>query len=301
MMAVLRVVCLLLLCCVPLTARAQQDGYWTEAEFWARLQETETALKQAHPPGTMLERWHAVRGVRLADGTTIDLDLDWLRQPLERGDPEALTRLQQYMRALLTEYAARAPVRGDGASLSALEAVLRDPRFQYPDITPTSIPVSSFRVPEVSLPTFGAEISQLLLIGIGLIALVIVVVVIARVLQVQPTALNGAEAQTDDPSTASGAVDLASDHAARQDYRNAVRYLYLSSLLWLDERGVLRYNATLTNREHLRQLHDQIQIHDTLRGIVNVFEDVWYGNMSVDEGSYRRFVQQVDALRRMLP
>jgi hypothetical protein len=36
------------------------------------------------------------------------------------------------------------------------------------------------------------------------------------------------------------------------DYRTAVRYLYLSLLLLLEEHGLLRYDRPLTDREYLQ-------------------------------------------------
>ena len=93
---------------------------------------------------------------------------------------------------------------------------------------------------------------------------------------------------------------MASDRAANRDYRTAIRYLYLSSLLTLDERGLIRYDATLTNREHLRQIDDQPQLLTLLRPIVAAFEDVWYGYAPVDEALYQRYSQDIQKLQQFI-
>ena len=68
----------------------------------------------------------------------------------------------------------------------------------------------------------------------------------------------------------------------------------------LDERGVIHYDSSLTNREHLRHIKDKPQIYDVLRQVINAFEEVWYGYLPVNEAYYQRFRQQVDELKRMV-
>ncbi len=94
---------------------------------------------------------------------------------------------------------------------------------------------------------------------------------------------------------------LAVRSEASQDYRAAIRYLYLSSLLTLDERGLIRYDRTLTNREHLRQVADNQPLFDLLRPIVNVFDRVWYGFAPVDAALYQDFRQNVERLTQLEP
>ena len=81
------------------------------------------------------------------------------------------------------------------------------------------------------------------------------------------------------------------------DYRNAIRYLYLSSLLVLDERGLLRYDRSRTNREYLRSVSSKPGLATPLRDVIDVFDRVWYGFESVDEQTYQSYLQHVDELR----
>jgi len=66
----------------------------------------------------------------------------------------------------------------------------------------------------------------------------------------------------------------------------------------LDERGLIRYNPTLTNREHLQQIANKPQLVERLRPVVNTFERVWYGFAPVDEALYQEFRRNVESLER---
>ncbi|NJK81450.1 MAG: DUF4129 domain-containing protein [Chloroflexaceae bacterium] len=104
----------------------------------------------------------------------------------------------------------------------------------------------------------------------------------------------------DDPEanlTATTALQQASTLARDGDYRTAVRYLYLSSLLWLDEQGRLRYDRALTNREYLDRLNSNPDLQARLVPIVNTFDRVWYGYAALDAESFSEYERQVAALR----
>lgn len=81
------------------------------------------------------------------------------------------------------------------------------------------------------------------------------------------------------------------------DYRTAVRLLYLSTLLLLEERKLLRYDRTLTNREYLRQVADNPSLVGALRPVVDTFDEVWYGQVEPDAGGYEAYARQVDRVR----
>lgn len=297
---------LLLLGLLPGIIHAQ-DSALDEAEFWARMQQTDALLQQAleQPDPTAirtqaLQLWQGVRQVRLSDAV-IEVDMRWLTQPLSTGDAASLETLQHQVRALLDDHAQRVPITGNNLSLSALDDVLRDPRFQYTEVAPTPIPT---QMPSIDLEPVADAVSpgfsQILLVAAGMIVVIGVLLYFARSLQIQPAALENA-ASSHEPATSAHAVDLAASYASGHDYRSAIRYLYLSSLLLLDERGLIHYDSTLTNHEHLRQVREQPHLHDLLRRVVNAFEDVWYGYAPVDEAFYQHYVQHIDQLRRFVP
>jgi hypothetical protein len=98
--------------------------------------------------------------------------------------------------------------------------------------------------------------------------------------------------------TATSALQQATTLARDGDYRTAVRYLYLSSLLWLDESGMLRYDRALTNREYVASLASNPDLQARLVPIVETFDRVWYGHTTLDTESFQAYRQRVEELRR---
>ena len=85
---------------------------------------------------------------------------------------------------------------------------------------------------------------------------------------------------------------------AASDFRGALRYLYLSAILHLQERGVLPYDKSLTNREYLSQAQNDIDMHAALGPAIKVFDEVWYGYKPCDAetvANYRSLLQKVYA------
>jgi hypothetical protein len=110
-----------------------------------------------------------------------------------------------------------------------------------------------------------------------------------------------ARASDDDPEgnlTAKTALDQAGGLARGGDYRTAVRYLYLSALLWLDERNILRYDRALTNREYLERVRDNPALRARMAPIVETFDRVWYGHLPIDAESFAAYRRQVEELRQ---
>jgi hypothetical protein len=107
-----------------------------------------------------------------------------------------------------------------------------------------------------------------------------------------------AEAGTNDELlTSQSAFKRAETLSMQGDYRNAIRYLYLSSLLILDEQGLMRYDRSRTNREYLRSVSSKPELAKPLHDVIDVFDRVWYGFESVDEQTYQSYVRHVDELR----
>ena len=94
-----------------------------------------------------------------------------------------------------------------------------------------------------------------------------------------------------------GAFKRAETLSMQGDYRNAIRYLYLSSLLVLDEQGLMRYDRSRTNREYLRSVSSRPELAKPLQDVIEVFDRVWYGFEGVDEQTYQSYVERVDELR----
>ena len=108
----------------------------------------------------------------------------------------------------------------------------------------------------------------------------------------------GAFAEEDDRSlTSEIAFRKAQTLSVHGDYRTAVRYLYLSSLLLMEERGILRYDRSRTNREYLRSVSTHPNLAKPLKSVVDVFDRVWYGYEPLDESTYKEYVDEVEELK----
>ena len=137
------------------------------------------------------------------------------------------------------------------------------------------------------------------LFPLGTIALVVVIVFFVRQIRVNLIA-EASDDVSDTPlervETEKAALARAETAEASSDFRNALRFLYLSAILHLQERGVLPYDRSLTNREYLRQKQVDIDLQATLGPAIALFDEVWYGHKPCDAktvSSYRELLQKV--------
>lgn len=139
------------------------------------------------------------------------------------------------------------------------------------------------------------------LFPLGAVALTIVVVFFIRQIRMNLIV----EAGDDGSNTAQARVETEKDALASaktaeaaSDFRGALRFLYLSAILHLQERGVLPYDKSLTNREYLHQAQADTDLQTTLGPAVTVFDEVWYGHKPCDAetlADYRDLLQKVYA------
>ena len=95
--------------------------------------------------------------------------------------------------------------------------------------------------------------------------------------------------------TAASARQQAVELARAGDFRAAVRRLYLSTLLSLEDHGLLRYDRSLTNREMLARLRPDSPVRAGLAQVVDTFEQVWYGVQEPDRHTFDAYQAAVDA------
>jgi len=98
------------------------------------------------------------------------------------------------------------------------------------------------------------------------------------------------------PLTATAARQQATELAQAGNYREAVRQLYLSALLSLEEHALIRYDRSLTNREVLAQVQKQQPVQSHLQPIVETFDNVWYGIHEPDQTTFSDYAQEIDEL-----
>lgn len=63
---------------------------------------------------------------------------------------------------------------------------------------------------------------------------------------------------------------------AANQYRPAIRFMYLKTLRSLSERGLIQLHAKSTNREYIHQMEKHPEAND-FRKLTRIYEFVWYG------------------------
>lgn len=199
------------------------------------------------------------------------------------------TQSQADLNTILAELSIK-PV--DDEELVAVEADLRAGQW-----LPNNQSRRVFTLPNIPLPS-------LFVILLGLAAAFILVLILLyafRRLALDFAADHESRPQVEDADenlTAQTALARAQTLSRQQDYRSAVRYLYLSTLLILEEKGVFRYNRSRTNREYLQSVADKPEVAPVLTDVVEVFDRVWYGYEPIDDEQYHQYQGRVEKLRQ---
>lgn len=261
-----------------------------------------------------------IREVQL-DGSVLPVDNTWLADALAQ-EPPSYPLIESRLAAIIDALAAeRTPPAGD--SLAALDDVFERPPFQDRELPsawsrfwaavgdaiidflrwisgalPSSGPAG---VPATPNPfTTLTPVGWALLIGGLLLVLGLLVYAVRAVRRSLLRDASVKAAAAEEHTLSSGqALDRANIEAQAGDYRGAVRFLYLGALLWLDERKLLRYDRSLTNREYLEATRDDTPLHERLAPVVGTFDRVVYGHRELSEADFRAYQQQVDALREL--
>ena len=248
------------------------------------------------------DKLEAVGEVKLASGEIVSLNNEALFKPLREPSPSAQS------------------LRDVRARLQALRAALGDSPAQLTDAERDKLREVFNRPPFVREPNWLEEwINELLralfrnaingvfdmrelitLLGGVLVALVVIYFVRSlRFNSAAESVLPVAAVNDEANLTSVQALNRAEQLAGAGNYRAAVRQLYLSTLLLLDERGRLRYDRSLTNREYLRAVANTPLIADALRPVVDTFDSIWYGFAPINTREFEAYRQQVERVREL--
>ncbi|MFY0569490.1 DUF4129 domain-containing protein [Archangium lansingense] len=148
----------------------------------------------------------------------------------------------------------------------------------------------------------GQGVANVLVVVLIAGVLVVLVLVLLRALgKVKDGEDSRLEVSTQDASTLAadpmnalsrppeGWAHLADELAARGEYREAVRNLYLALLSRLHREGVIHYDTTLSNWDYLRQFRSRREWLPSFRELTLRFDFAWYGNLPVGADGYRAF------------
>ena len=317
----------LLVCLTSTSILAQSgDGSLGEEAYWQLLAdlladvETYQTANDVTPLHAAATQLNAITSVRRADGGLVPVDHSVL-VTLLNADPPRWAEVKTVLTTLLAERENWPGVRyeGDAAAqaradlqeiladmdvepvadeqLAQIEEELRGREWQF-DPNVSAEPAEETANPlELNLPPLPVT---LLVILAGVI-LVGVLFFAFRHLALDFSADADLPLETNDAEenlTAQSALSRAQTLSKQQDYRAAVRYLYLSTLLILEEKGLFRYNRTRTNREYIHSVSDKPEMAQVLGDVVEVFDRVWYGYEPIDDGEYTSYQDQVERLRQ---
>lgn len=269
---------------------------WVREAFAAAQRSDQLGLEQ------VAERLIATNTVQLPDGGVVAVDNGWLREALRSNAPD-LEVIAKRLGAII-DALAQPPSTAPNDARERLKNILSRPPFKRDTPSAPSWLSDLLRwIVRLIERLFGSTVVSSLS-DTSVTAWVIFAVGVALLLGVFGYLARGlrrgiaaeAHVNDDDPEahlTATTALDQAGELAREGDYRTAVRYLYLSALLRLDERDLLRYDRALTNREYLERVRQNPALHTRLAPIVETFDLVWYGYVSLDDREFALYRQQV--------
>ncbi len=318
------VICLLTLLSLTNLAAARQSSYLMQGnlpvtleEYWELVRNTRQAIVQleAEPEQSIHQQldalslqWAAITEVELPDKNLVPIDSSFLVAEL-KSDPPNLAYLQNLLDTYLQAHAQYPQNVFSLQDVQPLNEILARPEFQWQQ-APTSETPSWLQnlfdrfADFLNRLSHGTEkayyYGRVPLIVAATLLFLLSLFYISRSLSrslVREAQLAAEGGESDELLTSKGALQRAQTLSGEGDYRNAIRYLYLSSLLVLDEEGLLRYDRSRTNREYLRSVSSRPELANPLQEVIDVFDRVWYGYESVDEETYQSYVEHVEELR----
>lgn len=87
--------------------------------------------------------------------------------------------------------------------------------------------------------------------------------------------------------------------AAKGDHRGAIRKGYIALLCELSDRKLIGLARHKTNRDYLRDLRREAELHRRMQGLTGIFERAWYGAGGADGGAWAAFSTEArEAIRQ---
>jgi Domain of unknown function (DUF4129) len=113
-----------------------------------------------------------------------------------------------------------------------------------------------------------------------------------------------AAAKLDLPPTSRDALAASQQSASEGQYREACHFVFLSTLLWIEEQGITRFDRAATNREHLARLLGEtvvptVGLAGALEPVVARFDRVWYGQPTATDVDYQELLALAERLQRV--
>jgi len=296
---------------------AQGAAPITLSAYWELVGSTRQAIAKMdaspaeeirHQLDDLAGGWEKVTAVEFPDQSMMTVDSAYLTAEL-RIDPPDLKHLGKLLDALLDAHEKYPQKVFTIQDLEPLKQVLARPEFQWAQPNVVETPNWLQKIYDAfanfmdrllfgiqNTLYYGRVPLTILSVFIFFVSLYFISSNLSRNL-VRDAQLAAEDGDGDDLLTSKGAIQRAQALSSQGDYRNAIRYLYLSSLLVLDERGLMRYDRSRTNREYLRSVSSKPELEKPLHSVIDVFDRVWYGFENVDETTFETYLADVEELR----
>ena len=82
---------------------------------------------------------------------------------------------------------------------------------------------------------------------------------------------------------------------ANEDYKRAIRYLFIKTLKQLSAKEIIEWQINKTNRDYYYEISDK-QIKEQFVKLSQIFSYVWYGDFSIDKEKFNEFEQDFNHL-----
>ncbi|RKH41067.1 DUF4129 domain-containing protein [Corallococcus sp. AB050B] len=155
---------------------------------------------------------------------------------------------------------------------------------------------------DTALPVSGGAAANALVVMLVALTLAVLGVVVVSILKRKRADTGPAlEVSTVDAAALAGSANhalsrppegwahLADALAAKGEYREAVRNLYLALLSRLHRDGAIHYDETLSNWDYLRAFRGRPEVKAPFRELTRRFDFAWYGNVPVGADGYTEF------------
>ncbi len=186
-----------------------------------------------------------------------------------------------------------APPAGDAPNTENGEGEGEGNTAVSPD--PTAVPTPAPEEPENE----GLSRRTIIIISIVALMLTLVIIIIAILLwPAKKELIDVPGKRPKPPTTAKEALAAGRQKVEKKEYREAVRKLFLATLITLDDRGIIQYDPTLTNHEIMRFAILRPSLIKSLIPIITTYERVWYGFEPLQTAEYDTLVQQINQLKK---
>lgn len=218
----------------------------------------------------------------------------------EVAEPETIDRFDAVVAEDQQPVATRSIDRKKAAQLK------KDEEFWYINTVPEKAPKPQVRkAPEKRAdPVWLRNLLWVLVVG-GFVVLIIWFLLASDVQLFRKSPTVVAKPEEEEEYTTENLFDIDYDSAlkraiAAQNYRLAIRLMYLQTLKELAERNIIQYRQERTNNDYLMQLFRTSYYKDFFR-LTRNFEYAWYGQFAVSPSSFEQIRAEFTTFNQRIP